>query len=201
MQQIIRYIINMVPYMLVAVPIIIIFRFIKVRSLRKKGIPTTAFHEIGIAVFGIFIVGLASQTIIPKLQISTNGMEIIKVGSGGINLIPFKVFAETYKIAMVDHYLNYFIINFLGNIIMFMPIGFFIPLLWSKVTFNKTVLIGFSSSLFIETCQLFLERGTDVDDLLLNTLGVACGFLVYKSFDKLKPNITTKFKIKESRFI
>ena len=64
----------------------------------------------------------------------------------------------------------YFLINFLGNIIMFMPFGLFIPYLWG-ISGKKTILIGFSSSLFIEFCQLFLSRGTDVDDLILNTLG------------------------------
>ena len=34
--------------------------------------------------------------------------------------------------------------------------------------------------MFIEICQLFLTRGTDVDDLILNTLGVVFGLLCYK---------------------
>ena len=74
-------------------------------------------------------------------------------------------------------------INFLGNIIMFMPIGFCIPLLWN-LSNKKIILIGFYISFSIEFCQLFLARGTDIDDLILNTLGTILGLLVFKGISK-----------------
>jgi len=72
---------------------------------------------------------------------------------------------------------------------MFIPIGFFLSLLW-KLEDKKVVMIGFCSSLFIETSQLFLRRGTDVDDLILNTLGVYLGLVLYKLLKKIKKNVS-----------
>ena len=76
---------------------------------------------------------------------------------------------------------------------MFMPFGFLIPLLWN-VSNKKVIVIGFCSSLFIEFCQLFLTRGTDVDDLILNTIGTILGLLLYKMVYKKFKNFMVKFK-------
>ena len=54
------------------------------------------------------------------------------------------------------------------------------------------VLIGFLISLFIEISQLFLSRGTDIDDLILNTLGTGFGLLLYKLLKRL---IKDKFRL------
>ena len=117
----------------------------------------------------------------------------MKSGIHETNLIPFKVIVETYNEVFVNGYFNYFLINFLGNIIMFMPIGFFIPLLWN-VSNKKVVIIGFCFSLFIEICQLFLTRGTDVDDLMLNTIGVILGLLLYRLLYKKFKSFLVKFR-------
>lgn len=77
---------------------------------------------------------------------------------------------------------------------MFMPIGFILPLLY-KISGKKVILLGSLFSLFIETSQLFLQRGTDIDDLMLNSLGVVLGLLIYKLVDKKKKELVNKFKV------
>ena len=61
------------------------------------------------------------------------GVTIVQTGKSEINLIPFKVIFDTYREVIQNGYINYFIINFLGNIIMFIPIGFFVALLWNLI--------------------------------------------------------------------
>ena len=193
MEQIIRYVLSMLPYMLISLPAIIVWRVAAIFLMNRKGAKTTVLHEIGLLLFALFLVGLASQTVIPKLEFTQNGIGIVGgtlPASSRINLIPFRVFTEAFR----DHYANYFLINFWGNIIMFVPIGFFIPLLWENVSIKRTLLIGFSASFFIETCQLLLARATDVDDLWLNTLGVLLGSLVYLMFQQMGPDLTAKFR-------
>lgn len=180
MRAIINYIINMIPYMAIVLPIYIIARII---ILKKKN-KINWNREIVLALFVLFITGLISQTVIPKFEFGINGFGIVKNGVHKTNLIPFKVLTETYTEVFINGHINYFLINFLGNIVMFMPIGFTLPLLWN-ISDKKVIVIGFCSSLFVEICQLFLARGTDVDDLILNTIGVALGLLLYK-FLKLK---------------
>lgn len=72
----------------------------------------------------------------------------------------------------------------LGNLVLLLPLGFFIPLLSSKETrWMKVLKIGFLSSLGIESLQLLISQIVgytykifDVDDLLLNTLGAVMGY-------------------------
>ena len=73
------------------------------------------------------------------------------------------------------------LLNLLGNIVAFMPFGFFLPVFSKRCRiFLNTVLYSFELSLFVELVQLVSKVGSfDVDDLLLNTIGGALGFLVY----------------------
>ena len=64
------------------------------------------------------------------------------------------------------------------NILLFVPYGFALPLLWRKFRDGRrTVLAGFLLSLFVELMQLFSGH-TDVDDLILNTAGSWIGYLL-----------------------
>lgn len=66
------------------------------------------------------------------------------------------------------------------NVVMFLPLGFLVPLIWEELsTLPRTALVGLLFSLGIELSQLLSFRGTDVDDLLMNTLGAVLGFGVY----------------------
>ena len=82
------------------------------------------------------------------------------------------------------------LVNLIGNISMFIPVGFLLPFCFSKLNSVKNVVfVGFKISLFIELSQLILyERSTDIDDLILNTLGVFIGALIYFSIFKRKEN-------------
>ncbi|MEG0254582.1 VanZ family protein [Vagococcus sp.] len=73
------------------------------------------------------------------------------------------------------------------NIIMFMPLGVILPLMWKKYhRFKYTFQFAFFLSLFIEISQLFTRfRATDINDLITNTLGACAGWLLYFVFSKL----------------
>ncbi|PLT54275.1 VanZ family protein [Mediterraneibacter gnavus] len=82
-----------------------------------------------------------------------------------INLIPFR---DGISLSMIL------------NVVMFMPLGFLLPLLWKEYqSLVRTAIIGFCFSCGIEFCQLFNRRVSDVDDLLMNTLGAIFGWLIW----------------------
>lgn len=95
-----------------------------------------------------------------------------------VNLIPFKTLVE-----MSDNPLNFW-----GNIFMFIPLGVFLVLL-SKKCHNllSALLIGAELSVSIELLQLFSFRSTDIDDVILNTFGTLCGFVIGKIILQLAP--------------
>ena len=114
MRTIAGYILNMIPYIFVAIPVYVIVRFIILHYSKKDFYWR---HELTLLIFILFIVGLTSQTIIPKFEFGINGFGIVKSGKYRINLIPFKVLFETYHEVFVHGNINYFLINFLGNIV------------------------------------------------------------------------------------
>lgn len=65
-----------------------------------------------------------------------------------------------------------------GNVLVFAPFGFALPLVWERARrAHVTIVAGALLSLAVELTQLFVPtHTTDVDDLLLNTLGTALGF-------------------------
>ena len=101
-----------------------------------------------------------------------------------INLEPFEGIKRMINVALdLKHPRTFLIvfINIVGNVLIFSPIGFAIPLLSKK--FNNlwsVIILGFLLSLGIEFSQnLFVNRVFDVDDLFLNTLGSLIGYFFY----------------------
>ena len=91
-----------------------------------------------------------------------------------INLIPLvKLTAVRSK--------KFMLMNILGNVSLFLPTGFILPILYRRLdSFWKVTAIGALMSLGVELLQLlFRARITDIDDLILNTLGVMIGYGVY----------------------
>ena len=82
------------------------------------------------------------------------------------------------------------LINIIGNVAMFIPVGLIWPFCFRKLdTLGKTVLAGAGFSLFIEITQLpFYDRCSDIDDLLLNTAGILLGALIWFGIRKKTDN-------------
>ena len=184
MTAILGYIKDMLPSMAMALPFIILFRvfYHKIRKSKKLYM----FHEIGVILFLLFMTAVFSQTILTFLYTGP----AVNRSFATVNLVPFNVFQETYYAVTELHFWQPLFINFLGNICIFIPIGFMVPLLWSR--FNrlwKVALIGFSISLFIETTQLTQARSSDIDDLWLNTVGSMLGYGSYYFINKYLPHI------------
>lgn len=71
--------------------------------------------------------------------------------------------------------------NIAGNLVLLMPLGFLLPLFWRYFYSAKhTILFAAGLSLSIELIQLVAGGVTSVDDLILNTVGAAIGFLLAK---------------------
>jgi glycopeptide antibiotics resistance protein len=70
-----------------------------------------------------------------------------------------------------------------GNVALFMPLGFLLPMLAPRLDrFWRTVGTGFAVSAAIELSQVAFPgvRRADVNDVLMNTLGAATGYLLHR---------------------
>lgn len=70
--------------------------------------------------------------------------------------------------------------NLAGNVLIFAPLGFFLPMASRYHSFFSTLFLGFGISLCVEVFQLITRVGSfDVDDLFLNTCGAVVGYIVF----------------------
>ena len=106
-------------------------------------------------------------------------LDVDKIFPLWINLIPIVHLFDVY---------DGWLINIIGNITMFIPVGLAWPFCFKKLdTLGKTVLAGAGFSLFIEITQLpFFDRCSDVDDLIMNTTGILIGALIYFGVKRLR---------------
>ncbi len=70
--------------------------------------------------------------------------------------------------------------NFIGNIVLFIPVGLLFPIVTRKWEWLWTLAIGCGFSVLIEITQLMTNRGCfDLDDIILNTIGATIGYCVW----------------------
>jgi glycopeptide antibiotics resistance protein len=93
------------------------------------------------------------------------------------NFVPFKTIMS-YLLG--EHGRLIGIANLAGNIILFVPIGFLVPLVYRKMTWQKSLALAVVASLAIEGIEVLLRVGIfDIDDVILNVLGVMMGYWVF----------------------
>lgn len=101
-----------------------------------------------------------------------------------MNLVPFKTIGGYIKaIADQSMNLNIPIENLLGNLLMFLPAGMYLPFFSEKINSLKKLILGMIPFfLIIELGQFFTKRGAfDIDDLILNLAGAIIGYLIWRS--------------------
>ena len=180
--MIINYLIKFTLVMLVA---LILYIIIRLTWLKKKGRAFYWNNEWAALLFISYLAALASLTIVPSVNWNAN--EIIKQ----YNFVPFKTLSNQVK------YLSYnSFINLVGNVVLFIPIGFLAPFVWSKCKEWKYALfLGLLVSGTIEFVQYFIGRIADIDDLIVNTLSIMLGAYLYKKCFKKGERISFTFLI------
>ena len=135
-------------------------------------------RELLLILVYICIVVVARFTFFPFSKINGEIRPLVyesaKVYPFRINWIPFVNLFDYPEMRDV-------LINVIGNTAMFIPLGIVWPSVYKGLdTHWKVISAGIGFSLFIEILQLpFYDRVSDVDDLLLNSLGFIIGYLLY----------------------
>lgn len=175
MGRTLRYLFAMLWGAVPALALFFLLRPLRLRRLSRLGLSSPFRREVALALFwmycgGAAVLGLTPRWVVPTLANlpvgggwNVAGLPFFSPGS--VSLIPFQTF-------------SYSIYILIANVVMFMPFGLFTALLWRGFGWRRALLTGVCITLFIETCQLFVGRAFDIDDLMLNTLGVFCGFVL-----------------------
>ncbi|MGL5616635.1 MAG: VanZ family protein [Sarcina sp.] len=169
-------------FIVIAVLILIAFQWINNFRNSKKGI--NYLREIFKSLFIIYL---------SMVAVYTFGFFGVFYGIN-FNFIPF---VETFKMFSGNFRVAVYQVG--GNILMFVPFGFFLPLLYKKERKIINVIVtSFIFSMTIEVLQSVSGRAGDVDDLFFNTLGGVLGFLCYIIAEKLFKTIVKKIVVEKS---
>lgn len=117
---------------------------------------------------------------------------LIRVGSlmiyfggsqtGPANLVPFKtilIYLLGEKGLIIGG------INLIGNIVLLVPIGLLVPVVYRKSTWKVMLAVAIAFGFAIEGMQVVLRVGIfDIDDVILNGLGVLLGYWVFRLLAK-----------------
>ena len=170
------------------------------RGLYRRGLQSGGGREIGLFVFVLFCAGLAALTVFPSNFWTVSHWQ--EAFQGLRPFFPITPLSQSVQyIGWVptlfrgDRLGAWGFYMVLANALIFVPIGFFVNLLWRKPRWWKGLAVGFCVSFTIEFLQLFVNRSTDVDDLILNTTGAFLGGLMALLLGKLAPKLTRKFQV------
>ena len=109
---------------------------------------------------------------------------------GGNNFIPFK------EILRYEFGARLFVKNIIGNVLLFVPYGFFAALYVDIKKGRSAFFLVLLASIAIEFTQLGIGRVFDVDDIILNVLGGMIGFYIFRILDKISDHLPKVFKSK-----
>ena len=154
-----------------------VLRYLYCKIRKKKFV---LLWEISFSFFVFSFISLlilVSKSDEPSVLTEETVNFIYRLKSGyRINLVPFETTSSFFNF----HNRDFFFINIIGNIILFVPIGFFLPALWKFWrSWKKIVLFSFLFPSLIEISQLFSNRYVDVDDVILNAFGIVLGYGIY----------------------
>lgn len=105
------------------------------------------------------------------------------IAGGGTNLMPFREILR-YDVGTIN-----FKKQVIGNIVMFMPFGYFAGSYCKIKKVSGIALMSLLVSLIIETVQHYIGRCFDIDDIILNVCGGICGFLVLIAFRAIEKHL------------
>lgn len=137
------------------------------------------------ALFFIYIIILLKAVVfklptdIMRMLVDTWDDNVVRNGLDGANFTPFRT---------IDMYVRYWdwgslrsFENLIGNVVAFIPFGIFLPSIWKSCR-NVFICMGYGLTfvLAIELFQMFSGFGIfDVDDIILNCVGILVGYLLY----------------------
>jgi glycopeptide antibiotics resistance protein len=104
------------------------------------------------------------------------------------NFIPFK------EIFRYDIGSRLFVKNIIGNILLFLPYGYFTSYYLSSKKILPSAILTLIVSFTIECVQLKIGRTFDVDDVILNTCGGILGFFIYIIVEELSKKLPNIFR-------
>lgn len=121
----------------------------------------------------------------------TEPQMVIKYFNGRVNWFGGELYLKPFEVInnyahLASAWNDWFTLNLVGNIVLFIPVGFLIPLSKNKDGFFRTLFWGILLAVIIEAIQYIIGIGrADIDDILLYFFGLIIGAGIYYLIKKL----------------
>lgn len=164
---------------------------IRVYKLKKYQIKAKYLYEITRGIFVIYITVLISLLLVPNFSafIDSNGNFNFSLGMmpyRTFNIVPFVTVFNQIKDLFYGNHEHYPLVNIIINIVLFMPFPVLLKLNNKKISYSKCYILSTISCIIIEILQYPLGRSFDIDDIILNNIGILMGILFCKLLIKIR---------------
>lgn len=168
-----------VGYFLQVLPIALavgaVYGFVRFRNDKEIPVRRKLFSSIFVCymtglvclVFGLDLIHMFWYELLYHAE---SGIEI-SFFSGAIDLMP--------------DFFNHIGGETIGNFLMFLPFGFLYPLSQANPSWRKTITTGFLAVTVIEVLQPVFGRAFDINDVILNTLGIVASASIFMTAKKV----------------
>ncbi len=160
-------------------------------------------------IFAFYAMTAFFLTVLP-LPVISEGFCEFRIGKVIPSFFPFRFVKDTFRevqgnisLFSIVKSTTFMVTTF--NVLLLMPLGFFLRYLFQIKNVWLATLLGFSASLFFEITQLTALYGLypcryrhfEVDDLITNTFGCFIGFVIAR-YSTLLPNVSSKPLLNQS---
>lgn len=160
----------------IAIIITVIACSLRIAYLIKNNQKFCFYKELAMLIFILYVMCLFE---VVTLQDNNYGLS---------NFVPFK---EIFRYEIGS---RLFIRNIIGNILLFLPYGYFATDYLKPKKMYTCLFLTMLVSITIEVVQLNIGRTFDIDDVILNTCGGILGYYLYRLIEKIKVKLPKVFK-------
>ncbi len=165
---------NVWPMLIIFLIVIVAIRLAYIKINNEKFIFYKEFMNLIFIVYSLLLYQLLTST-----ELNT---------TGGYNLVPFTEIFR-YKIGS-----ELFMYNVIGNILIFVPFGYFVSSYIKASRVSHILFISLVTSLTVEIVQNRIGRSFDIDDIILNVAGSILGFLLFIGLTAIKKHLPKPFQ-------
>lgn len=165
---------NVWPMLVIFLVVLVTIRISYIKINREKFVFYKEFLNLVFIIYILLLYQLLTST-----ELNT---------ASGINIVPFTEIFR-YKIGS-----TLFMYNVIGNILIFVPFGYFVSSYVKATKFSHILFISVITSLTVELVQLQIGRSFDIDDIILNVTGSIIGFLLFIGLTAIKKHLPRLFQ-------
>ncbi|MBQ4582932.1 MAG: VanZ family protein [Oscillospiraceae bacterium] len=165
----------------------LVFFAVRLHRQKKQRRSVSRNRELLLFLFVCYVTGLANLVLVPAnfwrsfwYHICTGVpvWDLPALFSGGFNFLPTFVRYLTGELTGAPG--RWILTMLAGNLLMFVPMGVFLPLIFPRLQGGKMAAAILLLPLAVELWQPVVGRSFDTDDLLLNTLGILAGWAMVR---------------------